>query len=314
MPSSSVRTFTDPDEYASAIRATTVDLTATGRGQFLGKRTRIDFHRLWMQRLSENMSRTWHSSFVTGRAMVTFRTQPGQSLHWSGVELQPGNLIRHSEGEDSFQHSSGPASTGGMSLPLGDIVSLGTAMAGLDLMPPNDPLILTPPPAAMAKLLRLHEAAGELAEDAPAVLGHPEAARSLEQALIEALMDCLDGGEAREDGAAQRQHAAIMRRFHRVVEEHLDEPLYMPELCKEVGASTRTLQVCCNEHLGMGAKHYLLLRRMQLVRHALRKGNSAETTVTEIATRYGFWQFGRFAIQYRALFEESPSATLARPT
>jgi hypothetical protein len=49
MPWSQVHTFTDPGEYAAAIRATTIDLTVMARGHFIGKRTRIDLHRLWMR-------------------------------------------------------------------------------------------------------------------------------------------------------------------------------------------------------------------------------------------------------------------------
>jgi len=162
----------------------------------------------------------------------------------------------------------------------------------------------------MAKLRRLHAAARGLAEDAPAVLSHPEVARGLEQALIEAMVHCLGSGEVREDRAAERHHAAIMRRFDRVIEQHLDQPLYVPELCKEVGASERTLLACCQEHLGMGPKRYLLLRRMHLVRRALRESSPAKATITEIATRFGFWQFGRLAVEYKALFGEAPSATL----
>jgi hypothetical protein len=109
MPSSAVRTFTDFDDYAAAIRATSADITVTGRGDFTAKLTRIDLHRLWMQRLSDHLPRIAHSAFVTGRAIITFRTHPGPSLLWSGVELQPGNIIRHNEGENAFQQSSGSA-------------------------------------------------------------------------------------------------------------------------------------------------------------------------------------------------------------
>lgn len=63
MPSSAVRAFTDPDEYAASIRQGTVDLTVTERGHFAAKITRIDLHRLWMQRFSENYrgSRMWRA-------------------------------------------------------------------------------------------------------------------------------------------------------------------------------------------------------------------------------------------------------------
>jgi transcriptional regulator GlxA family with amidase domain len=165
----------------------------------------------------------------------------------------------------------------------------------------------------MARLQRLHAAAVQLAESAPEIIAHPDAAHGLEQALIEALVACLGGGAAGEDTLARR-HTLVMRRFRRAVEQNPDQPLYIPELCAAIGVSDRTLRVCCQEQLGMSPKRYLLLRRMHLARGALRDSAPGMTTVTEIATQYGFWQFGRFAGEYKSLFGEAPSATLHRPS
>jgi transcriptional regulator GlxA family with amidase domain len=53
---------------------------------------------------------------------------------------------------------------------------------------------------------------------------------------------------------------------------------------------------------------------MQQARRAISSAMHAETTVTEIASRYGFWHFGRFAGYYQSLFGETPSVTLHRAT
>jgi AraC-like DNA-binding protein len=128
------------------------------------------------------------------------------------------------------------------------------------------------------------------------------------------MVDCLGTGEVGEDRAALRRHALVMHRFHRAVEENPEQALFIPELCTAIGVSERTLRICCQEQLGVSPKQYLLLRRMHLVRRGLRESAPTATTVTEIATRYGFWQFGRFAGEYKSLFGELPSTTLGRPS
>jgi len=312
MPSSAVQTFSDPEAYTASIRSTKAELTVLGRGQFAAKLIRIDFQRLRMQRYSDNLPRVAHSATIKGHAIISFRTRSGPSQLSGGAEMHPTNIARLPEEVSSFLHSSGSASWGGMSLPVEDMHAVGAAM-GYDLTPLRDRLIVTPPTAAMAKLQRLHAAAGQLAEDAPEVIAHPEAAGGLEQALIAAMVDCLRGDEVREDVSAKRDHSLIMRRFRRAVEENAEQPIYIPELCAAIGVPERTLRVCCQEQLGMSPKRYLLLRRMNLARRALRNGSPGTTMVTEIATQNGFWQFGRFAGEYKSLFGEAPSATLHRP-
>jgi AraC-like DNA-binding protein len=313
MPSSVVRTFTDPDDNAASIRSTTAEVTVMGRGNFKAKLIHIDLGRLRMNRFTDNLPRISLCHDHPGYATISLRTHPGPSLRRSGVEMLVTNIIRRAHSETYFQQSDGFASFGSMSLPVADLASLGAAIVGCDLTPPRDSLVVTPDTVALDRLQRLHAAAGSLAEETPSVLAHPEVARGLKQALIGAMVDCLSPAQQSEDRSALRHHAAITRRFHAAIEQHLDRPLYIPELCVEIGVSERTLRVCCQEQLGMSPKRYLLMRRMRLARQALWANAPAETTVTEIATRYGFWQFGRFAGEYKQLFGELPSTTLARP-
>jgi hypothetical protein len=43
-----------------------------------------------------------------------------------------------------------------------------------------------------------------------------------------------------------------------------------------------------------------------------RRGGLTRSTVTDIATRFGFFELGRFPVRYRQRFDEKPSETLAR--
>ena len=88
----------------------------------------------------------------------------------------------------------------------------GEAVIARELAPPSVPHCATPPAPALSRL-RLHEAAGHLAQTAPEVLAKPEVARAMEEALVKAMVFCL--AEGRFDGVhnIQRHRVRVMRRL-----------------------------------------------------------------------------------------------------
>jgi AraC-like DNA-binding protein len=173
--------------------------------------------------------------------------------------------------------------------------------------------VVRPASELTARLLNLHQEAAQLAKAAPGILMHPEIARALEQALIYAMVQCWSAGTSVEPGVGVRNHSVIMARLEEFLAAKHESPVYLGEICVALGVSERMLRVCCHEQLGIGPLRYLWLRRMHFVRRALMRADPATTTVTEIAANHGVCELGRFSVQYRALFGESPSASLRRP-
>jgi AraC-like DNA-binding protein len=308
-----VRTFSDPEEYQSAFIGASVEILPTRSGPFTALASRVELNRLWVARTRESAPRIKHAAQSPTRAFVSFLTQPGPELVTNGIAMPLSGLLRHSRAHVYHERSTGPTRWAVMSLPVEDMASAGAAITGRDLTPPRDPVRVIPCAAAMARLQDLHAAVEVLAEATPETLERPEVVRGLEQSLVASLVECEASAEPQEERWAQRCHETVMRRFRRVIDENHDQALYLPELCAAINVPERTLRLCCQEHLGMGPKQYLALRRVHLARRALRAADPRVATVTEIATRYGFWHFGRFAGLYRSLFGEAPSATLRHP-
>jgi len=105
----------------------------------------------------------------------------------------------------------------------------------------------------------------------------------------------------------------IMWRSRAVLDEHEDQPLHVSELATLVGVSERTLRRAFNEYFRVSPRTYLLLRQLHQVHRDLLASHQEETTVTDILTRWGVWELGRFAGRYKHHFGEPPSHTLRRP-
>jgi methylphosphotriester-DNA--protein-cysteine methyltransferase len=200
-----------------------------------------------------------------------------------------------------------------ISFPEAEIAPTSVALFGRDLTPSRDCSSVQVSPTAVARLRRLHAQVNRLAETAPKVIENPRVAERVEAALSEAVLSALAEGRVREDRSAQRHHSKIVEKLHDLGQQYFGEPLYLTEICKKLGVTARTLHNSCREQLGMSPVRYLLLRRLHLAHQALTVASRGETSVTEIAMRFGFFEFGRFAQFYRSVFGETPSATLARP-
>lgn len=312
MPSSVVRTFTDPDAYFAEIRNLREGLVLRC-GEFHAESTIIQLPRAWMCRFYENLPRILRVTPSGKRAWIVFATAPGQpAMQINGIEIANDQISRNGLDWESYLQSSAASKWGTASLAPEDLAAAGEAIIGRELLPTTFPRTVTPPSAALSRLRKVHDAVGHLASTTPDILAKPEVARAVDQALVEAMVFCLAGNPSKDVRNVQLHRARVMRRLEEVIMATREEPLYMPELAALVGASYWTLRDSCLEYLGMSPKRYLWLRRMHLARLALARADAERTTVTEIATDYGFWELGRFSVAYRSLFGESPSATLRR--
>jgi AraC family ethanolamine operon transcriptional activator len=86
----------------------------------------------------------------------------------------------------------------------------------------------------------------------------------------------------------------------------------MTDLCVVAGVSERRVRDAFYECHGTSPTAYLRARRLQEVRRALLAAPAERDAVTRAASDCGFGHLSRFAGQYRAMFGETPSATVSR--
>jgi AraC-like DNA-binding protein len=302
--------FTDPGDYRVGLNGASLNVVLTGRGDFRAHVTWVELRQMRLARIRETVSRIAFLSLAPELVFVTFPTHHDPPAIWSGVKLRLGDVVFHSLGDRMHQRMSGAGRWGLLSLSPETLAAYGRALLRVDLTPPSVAKILRPASVPLADLLRLHREACRLAETKPDLITHREVARAIEQDLLPPLITCLTADEVHSPTAARQRHAGVMARFEDVLASNSHEQPNMPELCAAVGVPERTLRMCCADFLGMSPSQYARLRRLTLVRAALRQAKPATTNIAEVARQYGFSELGRFAAAYRAAFGEAPSTTL----
>ena len=277
MVTSFVGSFSEPDQIAAAFKAGRAQVTITQRGKYRANLIGVDLGRLSLMHGEDNLAKITHMDLVPNRVAFSFLPGISNGVFADGREVRRNQLNQHCVGRSFYQTTLGPAPWGAILLPPEEMAGI-AELFGSDQRSLRQSHAIMPSAHSIQRLTRLHIMAVRLVRDAPEMLQRTEALRGL---------------------------------FHRLLADNPTGTLFLADVCAAVGVSARTLRACCEAHIGMGPKHFLTLRRMHLARHALQCGGDT-SNVTDIATEFGFWELGRFAVTYRVLFGEAPSATLRR--
>lgn len=107
-----------------------------------------------------------------------------------------------------------------------------------------------------------------------------------------------------------RNSAQIVRAVEELFERAGSAPLSLADLCAAAGVSKSTLYRAFDSHCGVPPLYYIHQRRLTRAHSRLVATQPERGAIKRTALELGFTELGRFSVEYRQLFGESPKYTL----
>ncbi len=165
------------------------------------------------------------------------------------------------------------------------------------------------PVASLWRHLRL--LIGELEDPTSLLNTVPVAGREAEERLLWTLLHVLPSNYSTELTVEYPKPAtSFLERVEEYITEHCAESLTLTDLAGVAGVSGRTLLEGFRRHRGISPMRLLKTARLDGARSELLKADSDGVSVTDIALKWGCQHLGRFSVEYKQRFGESPSSTL----
>ena len=119
------------------------------------------------------------------------------------------------------------------------------------------------------------------------------------------------GNQSAETLRSLTDRSAVAKKAREYIEANFSRAIRLEDLCRETGTGVRTLQRSFAEYFQFTISDFLKSFRLDSARRLLTTQDSQNRKVMEIARTCGINHFGRFSVEYRERFGESPSITLA---
>jgi len=149
--------------------------------------------------------------------------------------------------------------------------------------------------------------------NAASCLEHPLVRDRIGAALATTLLVSMrhNRGRALESGETSIAPFFVRRAEH-FIEENAGHDIDLDDLAGAAGVSARALQMGFRRFRNTTPMAYLRGIRLELARTELARAKRSGGSVASVAYLCGFGHLGRFAADYKARFNESPSQTLLR--
>lgn len=175
------------------------------------------------------------------------------------------------------------------------------------------PQVLKLEPCQAASIAGALKSALDASFDEPAIAESPQARSAVIQHGLATVMPIvLQNQELPRHTLSAFGRHQVVKRSREYILEHIDSPIQMIDLCRELRVSRRTLQYSFQDVLGVNPIAYLRVLRLNGARHDLLGAKAAGLQVKDVVARWGFWHLSRFSAEYRQMFHELPSDTLRR--
>jgi AraC family transcriptional regulator, ethanolamine operon transcriptional activator len=309
-----VRTFDHCDQVAEMTRREgDAEFTQLSSGRFSGSTTRLELGDLRVHH-TETLGRTLNRARTYERFLYYHVLVRTQELVWEGKTIARPALIQHG-GPDEFVRYGRDLEMVALAAPRERLLEDAVALAGRR----DEPIRLArgdlgrPGGAAREFMETLLEFARR-ARVHPSSLHHAGSLEALRRRIERSLVDLLvDQIGARDEGPpppGSRQRT--VRRAQQHLEEAGNRRVTVAELCRAVGVSRRTLEYAFLDICGVSPRRYLQVQRLRAAQRALRRAAPERGAVKREAYDAGFRDLGRFSVEYRRFFGESPTQTLNR--
>ncbi len=135
---------------------------------------------------------------------------------------------------------------------------------------------------------------------------------TVESDLCSRLLLALARGLAVHPEESSRRQQHVLKVAEAFIKAHAHQAPTIHDLCQRHCIRERTLRSAFQRRYGVSPKAFLMTYRLSHARRQLREHPPGSLSIQDAAAAWGFWHMGQFAHDYKTMFNELPSETLAK--